>query len=70
MSSRAWAIIGGVGSFVRLLGQRVGFGLGVLVLWEFAAGRAVEPAYRDVARVMGASERQIFLKVLLPAASP
>ncbi len=48
----------------------MGFGLGVLVLWEFAAGRAVEPAYRDVARVMGASERQIFLKVLLPAASP
>jgi hypothetical protein len=41
-----------VGSFVRLLGWRVGFGLGVLVLWEFAAGR------------------QIFLKVLLPAASP
>ena len=30
MSSRAWAIIGGVGStFVRLLGWRVGFGLGV-----------------------------------------
>ena len=70
MSSQAWAIIGGVDSFVRLLGWRVGFGLGVLVLWELAAGRAVEPAYRDVARVMGASERQIFLKVLLPAASP
>ena len=30
MSSRAWAIIGGVGSFVRLLGWRVGFGLGEL----------------------------------------
>lgn len=36
----------------------------------FSGLRAVEPAYRDVARVMGASDRQIFLKVLLPAASP
>jgi ABC-type nitrate/sulfonate/bicarbonate transport system permease component len=43
MSSRAWAIIGGVGSFVRLLGWRVGFGLGVLVLWELAAGRWIDP---------------------------
>jgi NitT/TauT family transport system permease protein len=30
----------------------------------------VEPAYRDIARVMGASERQLFFKVALPAASP
>jgi NitT/TauT family transport system permease protein len=36
----------------------------------FSGLRAVEPAYRDVARVMGASERQIFVKVALPAASP
>jgi len=36
----------------------------------FSGLRAVEPAYRDIARVMGAGERQIFLKVLLPAASP
>lgn len=36
----------------------------------FSGLRAVEPAYRDIARVMGASERQIFLRVLLPAASP
>ena len=43
MSSRPWAIIGGVGSFVRLLGWRVGFGLGVLVLWELAAGRWIDP---------------------------
>ena len=27
-------------------------------------------SFQDVARVMGASERQIFLKVILPAASP
>ena len=32
--------------------------------------RAVEPAYHDIARVMGASERQLFFKVALPAASP
>ena len=37
---------------------------------SFSGLRAVEPAYKDVARVMGASERQIFLKVALPAASP
>src|SRR5262249_34111530 len=36
----------------------------------FSGLRAVEPAYQDVARVMGASERQIFAKVSLPAASP
>ena len=36
----------------------------------FSGLRAVEPAYREIARVMGASERQIFLKVNLPAASP
>jgi len=36
----------------------------------FSGLRAVEPAYKDIARVMGASERQIFLKVNLPAASP
>ena len=36
----------------------------------FSGLRALEPAYRDIARVMGASERQIFLKVALPAASP
>ena len=35
----------------------------------FSGLRAVEPAFRDIARVMGASERQIFLKVALPAAS-
>lgn len=44
MSSQAWAIIGGVGAtFVRLLGWRVGFGLGVLVLWELAAGCWIDP---------------------------
>jgi hypothetical protein len=44
MSSRPWAIIGHVGStFVRLLGWRVGFGLGVLMLWELAAGRWIDP---------------------------
>ena len=32
--------------------------------------RNVDPAYVSVARVMGASERQTFLKVVLPAASP
>ena len=37
---------------------------------SFSGLRAVEPADRDVARVMGASERQIFLKVLQPAACP
>jgi sulfonate transport system permease protein len=37
---------------------------------SFSGLRAVESADRDVARVMGASERQIFLKVLPPAASP
>ena len=36
----------------------------------FSGLRAVEPAYREIARVMGASERQIFFKVNLPAASP
>jgi sulfonate transport system permease protein len=36
----------------------------------FSGLRAVEPALQAVARVMGASERQIFLKVDLPAASP
>jgi NitT/TauT family transport system permease protein len=36
----------------------------------FSGLRAVEPAYKEIARVMGASERQIFLKVSLPAASP
>jgi NitT/TauT family transport system permease protein len=36
----------------------------------FSGLRAVEPAYREIARVMGASERQIFVKVSLPAASP
>lgn len=36
----------------------------------FSGLRAVEPAYRDIARVMGAGERQIFFKVSLPAASP
>jgi NitT/TauT family transport system permease protein len=36
----------------------------------FSGLRAVEPAYKEIARVMGASERQIFLKVNLPAASP
>lgn len=68
--SSSWAIIATV---IRLYLWRVGFGLGVLLLWELAAGRwmdPVEPAYRDIARVMGAGERQIFLKVALPAASP
>jgi NitT/TauT family transport system permease protein len=36
----------------------------------FSGLRAVEPAYVVIARVMGAGERQIFLKVSLPAASP
>ena len=36
----------------------------------FSGLRAVEPAYHDIARVMGASERQLFFKVALPAASP
>ena len=37
----------------------------------FSGLRTVEPAYRDIARVMGASECQmIFVKVNLPAASP
>ena len=36
----------------------------------FAGIRGVERSYQDVARVMGASARQIFLKVILPAASP
>ena len=36
----------------------------------FSGLRAVEPAYQEIARVMGANERQIFLKVNLPAASP
>lgn len=36
----------------------------------FAGIRGVEPPFKNVARVMGASERQIFLKVILPAASP
>src|SRR3989454_161765 len=36
----------------------------------FSGLRAVEPAYQEIARVMGASERQIFFKVSLPAASP
>jgi NitT/TauT family transport system permease protein len=61
-------------TFGRLLGWRVGFGLGVLVLWELAAGRWIDPFWFSsplrIARVMGASERQIFLQVLLPAASP
>lgn len=36
----------------------------------FAGVRGVEESFKNVARVMGASERQIFLKVILPAASP
>lgn len=32
--------------------------------------RSVDPAYLAIARVMGASERQTFMKVVLPAASP
>ncbi len=36
----------------------------------FAGIRGVEQSFKNVARVMGASERQIFLKVILPAASP
>jgi NitT/TauT family transport system permease protein len=36
----------------------------------FSGLRAVEPAFQAIARVMGATERQIFLKVSLPAASP
>jgi len=32
--------------------------------------RSVDPAYISIARVMGATERQTFLKVILPAASP
>jgi len=36
----------------------------------FSGLRAVEPAYKEIARVMGANERQIFAKVSLPAASP
>ncbi len=36
----------------------------------FAGVRGVEQSFRNVARVMGASERLIFLKVILPAASP
>jgi len=36
----------------------------------FSGLRAVEPAYQEIARVMGASERQIFFKVSLPAAAP
>lgn len=36
----------------------------------FAGLRGVEPALKDIARVMGAGEGQIFWKVSLPAASP
>ena len=32
--------------------------------------RSVDPAYISIARVMGATERQTFFKVVLPAASP
>ena len=32
--------------------------------------RSVDPAYISLARIMGASERQTFFKVVLPAASP
>ncbi len=32
--------------------------------------RSVDPALISIARVMGATERQVFLKVVLPAASP
>lgn len=32
--------------------------------------RSVQPAYISIAKVMGANERQAFLKVALPAASP
>ena len=32
--------------------------------------RSVERSHLDIARIMGASERQLFLKVILPAASP
>ena len=65
----SWAIIATVIASsahrerIRLALWRVGFWLG----GTFSGLRAVEPAYRDVARVMGAGERQIFLKVALPA---
>ena len=36
----------------------------------FSGLRAVEPAYQEIARVMGASERQIFTKITLPLLSP
>ncbi|MBI4592794.1 MAG: ABC transporter permease [Candidatus Rokubacteria bacterium] len=36
----------------------------------FAGLRSVEPAYKDIATVMGANGRQIFAWVSLPAASP
>jgi NitT/TauT family transport system permease protein len=36
----------------------------------FSGLRAVEPAYKDIATVMGANGRQIFAWVSLPAASP
>jgi NitT/TauT family transport system permease protein len=32
--------------------------------------RSVDPAYLSIARIMGATERQTFIKVVLPAASP
>jgi NitT/TauT family transport system permease protein len=32
--------------------------------------RSVDPAYLSIARIMGATERQTFFKVVLPAASP
>lgn len=36
----------------------------------FAGLRGVEPAYKNIAKVLGAGEGQIFWKVSLPAASP
>jgi NitT/TauT family transport system permease protein len=42
-----------------------------LCLYATLSGlRGVDPAYISIARVMGATERQTFFKVVLPAASP
>ncbi|MBI4635997.1 MAG: ABC transporter permease subunit [Candidatus Rokubacteria bacterium] len=57
------------------LGYLLGSAAGILTFFitfyaTFSGLRAVKPAYKEIARVVGASERQIFLKMNLPAASP